>query len=115
MRSLALITLCAVAIGATARAQNNWAHVGQDQGHTKYSTLDQINTSNVSKLERAWAFHTGDKTGFFESTPLVIGDTLYVSAQNGVFALDPVAGTQKWKFEASGTARRGMSYSPGAS
>ncbi len=117
MRRIAVAGLAALA-GVTLGAQNpttslgagNWTQVGQDSGHTKYSTLDQINTTNVSKLQRAWTFNTGDKTGFFESTPLVIGDTLYVSAQNGVFALDPTTGTQRWKFEASGTARRGMTY-----
>src|SRR5688572_15798292 len=102
MKHILLIALVGVAATAATRAQNNWAHVGQDPGHTKYSTLDQINTSNVSRLQRVWTFHTGDMSGFFESTPLVIGDTLYLSAQNGVFALDPVTGAQKWKFEANG-------------
>lgn len=113
MRSFAYGFLIAATAGLTLQAQNNWTQVGQDAGHSKYSTLDQINTTNVAKLQRAWTFHTGDKSGFFESTPLVVGDTLYVSAQNGVFALDPVSGTQKWKFEASGTTRRGLAYWPG--
>ena len=38
---------------------------------------------------------------------------MYVSAQNGVFALDPLSGTQRWKFEAAGTSRRGLAYWPG--
>jgi quinoprotein glucose dehydrogenase len=97
----------------TASAQSNWIHVGQDPGHTKYSTLDQINTSNVAKLERVWTFNTGDKSGFFESTPLVIDGVMYLSAQNGVFAVDPLTGQQQWKFEANGTTRRGLSYWPG--
>jgi glucose dehydrogenase len=109
-----LCTLWVVAIcSATAVAQQNWVQVGQDAGHTKYSTLDQINTSNVHRLERAWTFHTGDRSGFFESTPLVIDGVMYLSGQNGVFALDPVAGTQLWKFETSGATRRGLSYWPG--
>src|SRR5687768_3215515 len=90
-----------IVLSASLSAQQNWIHVGQDPGHTKYSTLDQINTSNVATLQRAWTFHTGDKTGFFESTPLVIDGTMYLSAQNGVFALDPLTGTQQWKFEAA--------------
>ena len=94
-------------------AQNNWTTVGQDPGHTKYSTLDQINADNVRTLQRAWTFNTGDKTGFFESTPLVIAGVMYLSAQNGVFALDPVTGAQRWKFEMTGTTRRGLAYWPG--
>ena len=94
-------------IGSVAAgAQQEWVHVGQDPGHTKYSTLDQINVDNVQTLQRAWTFHTGDKTGFFESTPLVVSDVMYVSAQNGVFALDPATGAQRWKFETLGNTRR---------
>jgi glucose dehydrogenase len=94
-------------------AQRDWVQVGQDPGHTKYSTLDQINVDHVRTLQRAWSFHTGDKTGFFESTPLVIGDVMYVSAQNGVFALDPVTGAKRWQFETVGATRRGLGYWPG--
>jgi hypothetical protein len=53
-------------------AQRDWVYYGQDPGGTKYSTLDQINTTNVAKLERAWTVHTGDTGGFFSSSPLVI-------------------------------------------
>ena len=94
-RILTVALVLAAVMAATPSAQNpstslragNWEHVGQDPGHSKYSALDQINTGNVQKLERVWTFHTGDKSGFFESTPLVIDGTMYVSAQNGVFAL----------------------------
>ena len=110
--SLSLVTAAALS-AAVVSAQNNWAHVGQDPGATKYSTLDQINTGNVKSLQKAWTFHTGDKSGFFESTPLIIDGTLYVSAQNGVFALDPLTGAEQWKFETSGATRRGLAYWPG--
>ena len=109
-----IVGILVVAASLAAHTQQDWAGVGQDAGHTKYSTLDQINVDNVRTLQRAWTFHTGDKTGFFESTPLVIGDVMYVSAQNGVFALDPVTGLQRWKFETSGgSTRRGLAYWPG--
>jgi len=93
--------------------QNNWASFGQDPGGTKFSTLTQITTSNVKDLKRAWTFHTGDKSGFFESTPLVVDSVLYFSAANGVYALDAVTGQQIWKYETTGTTRRGLTYWPG--
>jgi quinoprotein glucose dehydrogenase len=115
------VALVAALVAITAQAQNrttaqtsgNWVDVGYDPGHTKFSPLNQITTNNVHTLERAWTFNTGDKTGFFESTPLVIDGVLYVSAQNGVFALNPESGQPVWKFEANGTTRRGLSYWPG--
>ena len=107
-----LMTVAALS-AAVVNAQHNWVQVGQDPGASKYSTLDQINTGNVKSLQKAWTFHTGDKSGFFESTPLVIDGTMYVTAQNGVFALDATTGTQLWKFESDGGTRRGLAYWPG--
>src|SRR5215471_10043845 len=106
---LAFVSVLAV----TLIAQNDWTNPGQDPGATKYSTLDQINTTNVATMKRAWTFHTGDKSGFFESTPLVVNSVMYFSAQNGFYALDAVTGEQIWKYDAVATTRRGVSYWPG--
>ncbi|HVQ42841.1 MAG TPA: PQQ-binding-like beta-propeller repeat protein [Vicinamibacterales bacterium] len=107
-------TLAVMTIGP-ASAQNNWVGFGQDPGATKFSTLDQINVDNVKSLKRAWTFHTGDDSGFFESGLLVVDGVMYFSAQNGVFALDAATGQQIWKYETTGTARRGPLYWPGGS
>ena len=40
---------------------------------------------------------------------------MYFSAQNGVYALDAATGKQIWKYETTGTARRGPYYWPGGS
>jgi len=108
----AVVALTTVGLPA---AQDNWMGFGQDPGATKFSTLTQINADNVKNLERAWTFHTGDKSGFFESGLLVVDGVMYFSAQNGVYALDAATGTQIWKYETSGTARRGPLYWPGGS
>jgi glucose dehydrogenase len=103
----------ALLAAAPMSAQNNWVYYGQDQGATKYSTLSQINTTNVTTLERAWTFHTGHTGGFFESTPLVIDGVMYLSAGGNFFALDAITGTQIWKYASPQTTRRGVSYWPG--
>jgi quinoprotein glucose dehydrogenase len=111
-------------------AGNDWLHHQGDPGATRYSTLAQIDASNVDRLERAWTFHT--ESGRFASAPMVIDSVMYFSAPNGVFALDAVTGEQIWKYEppalpatdarsrfvsggAAGTALRGPSYWPGTS
>ena len=38
---------------------------------------------------------------------------MYVTAQNGVYALDAQTGAQLWKFESDGGTRRGVTYWPG--
>ena len=99
MKKLSAV-VAAVALLSSSRlaGQNNWTSFGQDAGGTKFSTLTQINAKNVKGLKRAWTFHTGDKSGFFESTPLVIDGVLYFSAPNGVYALDAATGQQLWKY-----------------
>ena len=108
-------TVALISTTDSTSAQDNWANFGQDPGATKFSTLAQINTDNVKNLTRAWTFHTGDSSGFFESGLIVIDGVMYFSAQNGVYALDAATGTQIWKYETSGTARRGPYYWPGGS
>jgi len=112
MRRAALILLPALAVVTAGHplAQNDWVHAGQDPGATKFSTLAQITTENVKNLKRAWTFHTGDPSGFFESGLLVVDGIMYFSAQNGVFALDGATGQQLWKYATDGTARRGPLY-----
>ena len=39
---------------------------------------------------------------------------MYFSAPNGVYAIDAVTGQQIWKYETTGTARRGPLYWPAA-
>ena len=48
-------------------AGNNWTRSDGDPGATRYSTLTQINTSNVKSLTRAWTFHTN--SGRFAGAP----------------------------------------------
>jgi alcohol dehydrogenase (cytochrome c) len=88
-----------------ARAQaadaNGWAMYGRGYDNTRYSPLDQINSENASKLKLAYAFSLASLRSN-ESTPIVIGDTLYVSSSWGpkyVYALDAKTGTLKWKYE----------------
>ena len=61
----------------------------RDYASTRFSPLDQINASNVGKLQAAWMFSVGTQHGQ-EAAPLIVGDTLYVvsSYPNKVFALE---------------------------
>ena len=85
----------------------DWRFYGHDAGATRFSPLSQIDRGNVTKLRPAWTFHTGDiadgKTGprsGFETTPLLIGGTLYLTTPfNRVLALDPATGRQRWSFD----------------
>jgi PQQ-dependent dehydrogenase (methanol/ethanol family) len=78
-----------------------WAIQTGDYANTRYSKLDQINRSNVKKLEVAWTFSTGVLRGH-EGGPLVIGNMMYVHTPfpNIVYALDlDHDGKIAWKYE----------------
>ncbi|MFA7305427.1 MAG: methanol/ethanol family PQQ-dependent dehydrogenase [Hyphomicrobium sp.] len=105
---------------------NFWASQSGDYAATRYSTLDQINTSNVADLKVAWTFSTGVLRGH-EGSPLVIGDVMYLHTPfpNIVFALN-LADEQKiiWKYEPKqdpsvipvmccDTVNRGLAYADG--
>ena len=77
--------------------QVEWPYYGGDQGGMKYSTLTDINPSNVQRLQVAWQWkhweapmpEYGTFPGFFESTPLMIDGVLYVTTPyNSIAALD---------------------------
>jgi quinoprotein glucose dehydrogenase len=103
--------LCALALLASlvAGQQNGeWLAYGRDPGGERYSPLDDINRTNVSSLQIAWTFRTGDayqpprgRPTAFEATPLYADGTLYLSTPVGrVIALDPVTGRQRWAYDA---------------
>ena len=43
-----------------ASAAREWRTHGGDPGHTQYSPLAQIDTTNVGRLKQAWIHRTGD-------------------------------------------------------
>jgi len=81
----------------------DWAAYGGSEAATRYSPLKQINTGNVSTLQRAWTYHTGDlpkERWGSETTPLKVGDSVYLcTPHNVIIALDAATGTERWRFD----------------
>jgi lanthanide-dependent methanol dehydrogenase len=113
-------------LGKMSQNANDWVMPTKDYANTRYSTLNQINTANVGKLQVAWTFSTGVLRGH-EGGPLVIGDVMYVHAPfpNTVYALDlNNDGKILWKYEPKqdpsvipvmccDTVNRGVAYADG--
>jgi len=74
-------------------------------GGQHYSDLADITPANVSKLEKVWEFHAGDihpdlAGTALESSPLVVGNLLYVcTPKSEVIALDATTGKTRWRFD----------------
>ncbi len=85
-----------------------WSAYGGDQGGHRYSSLAQINTDNVSALEVAWQFRTGDmdarskvmRSAATEGTPILVDDSLiFCTPFNEIIALHPATGAELWRFD----------------
>ncbi|WP_018230349.1 methanol/ethanol family PQQ-dependent dehydrogenase [Methyloversatilis universalis] len=103
----------------------NWAMQAGNFENQRYSTLNQINKSNVKNMKVAWTFSTGVLRGH-EGGPLVIGGMLFVHTPfpNKVFAIDLETQKIKWKYEPKqdptvipvmccDTVNRGLAYAEG--
>ncbi|SPL62641.1 Broad-specificity glycerol dehydrogenase, subunit SldA [Ochrobactrum soli] len=85
----------------------DWPAYGGTYSARRYSPLEQITPQNVAQLQRAWTFHTGDlpnertkNTYGAETTPLKIGDTLYLcTPKNIMIALDARSGEERWRYD----------------
>jgi len=94
-------------VADSSTASNDWAAYGGSNSGQRFSALKQITTDNVSNLQVAWTYHTGDLRNAqdateytFEATPIKANNTLYFcTPHNEVHALNPETGELKWKYE----------------
>ena len=96
--------------------EGEWPTYGGDLGHTRYSALDQIDSSNFNELEIAWRFKT-DNLGplpeyRFQSTPLMVDGIIYSTggSRRAVVALDAETGEINWVYSLKEGER--SSYAP---
>ena len=66
---------------STAFTQGDWPVYGGDANNTHYVTLDQISPENVSQLEVAWMYDTGDafQGSEMQNNPIVIDGIMYAT------------------------------------
>ena len=86
----------------TKNGAKDWITFGGAVNNERYSTLDQINASNVSQLKGQWMTRLGSGLGAkyrFEADPLVIDGVLYIPTGNDdIFALDAKTGRKLWEW-----------------
>ena len=77
-----------------------WLSYGFTPQETRYTPLNQINASNVSRLGLVWSYEVGPGGGGQEATPLVHNGTIFSITQWSVtFAVDARTGKEKWRFD----------------
>lgn len=96
-----------------------WDRFGGSAENIHYSSLKQINKSNVARLKVAWTYDTGDafQGSEMQCQPIVAGGVLYATTPKlRVIALDAATGKLLWSYDPwqgrqqSGRRNRGLSY-----
>ncbi len=81
----------------------SWPHYKGSEENIHYSSLTEINSSNVKQLAVAWTYHTRDADTVNHSqiqcNPIVIDGVMYgVTPALKLFAIDAATGHEKWQF-----------------
>ena len=77
----------------------NWLMYRGNYGGWGYSALDQINQTNVGKLQLAWSLATGQVEGH-QAPPIVNNGYMYVTTPGAqVIALDAKTGNELWRYK----------------
>ena len=94
--------------------QTQWPTYGGGPDSIRYSSLTQIDRSNVGRLQVAWSYDCGEGPGSTQTQPLVAEGVLYaVTPQHKIVALDAATGKPLWRFDSGIIGRgpnRGVSY-----
>ena len=115
--SILFITVAAVSCNSkTKENYTTWQEYGGNKESNHYSSLTQIDTSNVAQLQVAWAYHTGDADSMtqIQVNPIIVDNILYgVSPKLKLFALNAATGKEKWVFnplDDSSNGAKGLGY-----
>src|SRR6476646_9652547 len=102
MKQLCMGVAAAAVFALPSQAQANWSTYGGSDWNQRWSTLTQINASNVKHLVPRMVFQTGtSRLGSFENTPIVVDGKMYVTTPNSeaVIAYDLRTKKQLWRQE----------------
>ncbi len=76
----------------------DWPSYNGQPGGNRYTKLDQINKTNVTRVAPKWTFTMPNVT-MLETTPVVVDGVMYVTSANECYALDAGSGRQLWHFQ----------------
>ena len=119
-RTFGSVALClSVALVASAQRSpspqaryRGWPVYGGGPEQIRYSSLDQVNRSNVRQLQVAWTYDAKEEGGL-QTNPIVVDGVLYTTTpKHRVIALDAATGVEKWSFQSKPGRgpNRGVSY-----
>jgi quinoprotein glucose dehydrogenase len=101
---LFLLALSLCACKSKVNSYDSWPVYGGSKEMIRYSSLTQLDTGNVSQLQVAWTYSSGDVDTAHHSqiqcNPIIVDSILYgVTPQMKLFAINAATGQQKWIFD----------------
>ena len=106
-KSILWILIASVMVfGADKRSFDTWQSYAGGPDSSQYSSLKQINKSNVKQLQMAWSYPIGG--GALTFGPVVVDGTMYVTRAGSIVALDAATGKELWTHQ--GAPSKGLNY-----
>ena len=94
--SVTAVLFATLLMGAKNPSYTNWSDYLGGPDSAQYSALKQINKTNVTQLQVAWTYPTGDKNSYWFN-PVIVDGVMYVLAKNNsIVALDAATGREIW-------------------
>ena len=77
---------------------NEWLTYHGDYSGQRHSPLTEIDASNVHRLEEIWRFDI-PMPGSMKATPILVGDVIYVTMPDNLWAIDALTAEEIWHYE----------------
>ena len=106
MKLIAVTLFLSIIISCTSseKKYDTWNNYGGSKDNIHYSSLIQIDTSNVSQLQPAWIFNTGDadtaRSSQIQCNPIIVDSIMYFTSPTlKLYAVHAATGKELWKFD----------------
>jgi alcohol dehydrogenase (cytochrome c) len=97
---LALVCAPAAIPCAARAADGDWASYNKTLTSQRFSALAEITRDNVRDLQVLCTYDTGQQTSF-QTGPLMVDGTLYITTEFDTIAIDPASCGEKWRVRES--------------
>lgn len=79
-----------------AKSKRDWLYHTHDYAGARYVAADQINSTNVARLQVVCAFQIGDNENF-QTGPIVYQGMMYLTTPHSTIAVDATSCKPKWR------------------
>lgn len=100
--SYGILLLSVISCKEVKKNYSSWEVYGGGKENIHYSSLTNIDTNNIGKLEKVWEYSTGDAEKYtqIQVNPIIIKETMYgVSPKLKLFAVEASTGKSLWTFD----------------